>query len=92
MAKELATELPELLGSNIDDRLAWEVSVVDPLTDTDRESPEIHDVCHERLQQEGWDLAVCLTDLPVYRSDSLVVADVSERRKVAGLSLPDEDM
>jgi hypothetical protein len=44
------------------------------------------------LQQEGWDLAGCLTDLPVYRSDSLVVADVSERRKVAGLSLPDEDM
>ena len=31
-AKELATELPELLSSNIDDLLSWEVSVVDPLT------------------------------------------------------------
>ena len=55
IAKELATELPELLRRHVDDRVSWEVSVVvDPLTGTDRESPEILDVCHERLQQEGW--------------------------------------
>ena len=87
-AKELATELPELLSSNIDDLLSWEVSVVDPLTGTDRESPAILDVCYERLEQEGWDLAIFMTDLLVYRSGQLVVADVSEQRKVAGLSLP----
>jgi hypothetical protein len=89
IARELATDLPELLSRYVDDRLSWNVSVVvDPLTGTDRESPEILDGCHERLQQEGWDLAVCLTDLPVYRSGQLVVADVSAQRKVAGLSLP----
>src|SRR5215210_2900472 len=76
IAKELATELPELLSRHVDDRLSWGVSVVvDPLTGTGREAPEILDVCQERLQQEGWDLAVCLTDLPVYRSGQLVVAD-----------------
>jgi hypothetical protein len=85
ISKELAADLPKLLSSNID---AWEVSVVDPLTGTDRESPAILDACHERLEHEGWDLAVCLTDLPVYRSGQLVVADVSAQRKVAGLSLP----
>ena len=89
IAKEFATELPELLSRHVDDRVSWDVSVVvDPLTGTDRESPEILDVCHERLQREGWDLAVRLTDLPVYRSGRLVVADVSAQRKVAGLSLP----
>src|SRR5215207_7983773 len=89
IAKEIATELPELLGRHVDDRVSWNVSVaVDPLTGTDREAPEILDACHERLQQEGWDLADCLTDLPVYRSGRIVVADVSAQRKVASLSLP----
>ena len=61
--------LPELLSNHVDGSVSWDNSVViDPLTGTDRETPEILDSCHERLQQEGWDLAVCLTDLPVYRS------------------------
>ena len=62
--------------------------VVDPLTGTDREAPEILDACRQRRLSEGWDLALCLTDLPVYRSGTLVVADVSAKRGVAGLSLP----
>ena len=78
-----------MLSRQVDDHVSWNVSVVvDPLTGTDREAPEILDACHERLQQEGWDLADCLTDLPVYRSGRMVVADVSAQRKVASLSLP----
>jgi hypothetical protein len=61
---------------------------VDPLTGSGREAPEILDVCRERMLREGWDLAVCLTDLPVYRGGRLLVADVSARREVAGLSIP----
>jgi hypothetical protein len=89
IANQLVPDLPKLLREHLDNRLYWDVSVVvDPLTGTEREAPEILDVCHERLEQEGWDLALCLTDLPVYRSGRLVVADVSAQRKVAGLSLP----
>src|SRR5215204_3964526 len=89
IAKELASELPELFGRRVDDSVSWEVPVeVDTLTGTDREAPEILDVCHERMLSEGWDLAVCLTDLPVYRGGKLVVADVSANRAVAALSLP----
>ena len=40
------------------------------------------------MLSEGWDLAICLTDLPVYRGGALVAADVSAERGVAGLSLP----
>jgi hypothetical protein len=89
IARELASELPELLGGRIDDGVSWDVQVVvDPLTGTDREAPEILDECRERMLGEGWDLAICLTDLPVYRSGALVAADVSVGRGVAGLSLP----
>jgi hypothetical protein len=62
--------------------------VVDPLTGTDREAPEILEECRQKMLSEGWDLALCLTDLPVYRDGRLVAADLSSERGVAGLSLP----
>jgi hypothetical protein len=89
IAKELASELPGLLRNRVDGGVAWDVPVVvDPLTGTDREAPEILDACRKRRLSEGWDLALCLTDLPVYREGRLIVADVSAKRGVAGLSLP----
>jgi hypothetical protein len=89
IAKELASELPDLLANRVDGGVSWDVPVVvDPLTGTDREAPEILDVCRQRRLSEGWDLALCLTDLPVYRSGTLVIADVSAKRGVASLSLP----
>jgi hypothetical protein len=89
IAKEIASELPEILGSRIDGGVSWEVLVVvDPLTGTDQEAPEILDVCRERMLGEGWDLAICMTDLPVYRGERLVAANGSAKRAVAGLSLP----
>lgn len=89
VARELCEELPELLSREIDNRVSWKVSVVvDPLTGSERNAPEILDECRDRMRQEGWDLAICLTDLPVYRSGGLVVADASAARKVGGISLP----
>ena len=89
IAQELASELPDLLRSRVDAGISWDVAVVvDPLTGTDREAPELLDECREKMLSEGWDLALCLTDLPVYRDGRLVAADVSSERGVAGLSLP----
>src|SRR5215212_6434048 len=55
---------------------------------SERNAPELLDACRERMLKEGWDLAVCVTDLPVYRSGEIVVGDADATRKVAGLSLP----
>jgi len=89
IARKLGGELPGLLKKHGDGSVSWDVSVVvDPLTGTGREAPELLDACHERLKQEGWDLALCLTDLPVYRNGRLVAADASAARRVAALSLP----
>ena len=89
LAQELASVLPDLLSSRVDGGVSWDVAVVvDPLTGTDREAPEILDECRQKMLSEGWDLAICLTDLPVYRDGTIVVADVSAKRGVAGISLP----
>ena len=89
IANEIAEELPGLLAKRADATVSWAVPVVmDPLTGSGREAPEILDVCRDRRVREGWDLAICLTDLPVYRDGRLVAADVSGQRGVSGLSLP----
>src|SRR5919107_1250466 len=89
IANEIAEELPELLARRVDGGVSWEVAVVvDPLTGTDREAPDILDECRQKMLSEGWDLALCLTDLPLYRGGRLVAAGVSSERGVAGLSLP----
>jgi hypothetical protein len=81
MATELASELPDLLRNRVDGGVSWDVPVVvDPLAGPDREAPEILDACRDRREQEGRDLAICLTDLPVYRDGRLVVAGVSAKR------------
>ena len=69
IANEIAGELPGLLARRVDAAaVSWEVPVVvDPLTGSGHNAPEILDVCRERMLREGWDLAICLTDLPVYR-------------------------
>jgi hypothetical protein len=78
VAMGLASALPELLGGRVDGSVSWNVPVVvDPLTGSGRDAPEILDVCPERLLREGWNLAVCLTDLPVYRGGGLVAAIVA---------------
>lgn len=89
IGRELCTELPELLCQQVDERVSWKVSVVvDPLTGAKRDAPEILDGCRERMLKEGWGLAVCLTDLPIYRGGRLIVADASATRGVGGISLP----
>lgn len=89
VANELAGELPGLLGERVDARVSWKVSVlVDPLTGAERDASEILDECRDRSRKEGYDLSVCLTDLPIYRDGRLVVADASAAREVAVLSLP----
>ena len=58
IAQELASELPDLLSSRVDGGVSWDVPVVvDPLTGTDREAPEILDECRQKMLSEGWDLA-----------------------------------
>jgi hypothetical protein len=89
IAEELATELPKLLSQCVDDRVSWDVSVIcDPLTGSEPDAARVIDAGRERMLEEGWDLAICMTDLPLRIDGRPVVAAVSAARKVAVLSLP----
>ena len=92
--EELADELPGVLSERISDRVSWEIPTVRDTRLPDVEYGEeggdetIDDVSEWR-RHEGWDLAVCMTDLPLVRSDGrAVVAGASPRRDAALVSLP----
>ena len=89
LAQELSTKLPELLSRRVDERVSWEVSVIcDPLTGSDPDAVRVIDAGRERMEEEGWNLAICLTDLPIRTDGRPVVATVSTAYNVAVLSLP----
>jgi hypothetical protein len=89
IAAELSTELTKLLSQRVDGRASWDVSVVcDPLTGSEPEATPVIEAGRERMLEEGWDLAICLTDLPLRKDGQPIVAAVSAAHKVAVLSLP----
>ena len=92
--EDLAAELPGVLAGRVSDRVSWEVPVLRDTRLPDVEygaeggDETINDVGEWR-RHEDWDLAVCVTDLPMLRDDGkAVVAEVSPRQDAALLSLP----
>jgi hypothetical protein len=89
MARDLAAELPEVLKERVDDRVEWSVRVVtEDLTTGDQRGDRMIDRADERRRREGWDYAICLTDLPWRSGRRPLVADVSSAHRVAVLSVP----
>jgi hypothetical protein len=89
IATQLSAQLPDLLARNVDDRVSWDVSVVcDPLTGSEPDAIRVIDAGQERMLEEGWDLAICITDLPIRNGGRPVVAALSTAHNLAVLSLP----
>ena len=87
LAEQLADELPELLAERLDDQMAWRVHVGCErfdLADEDR----LLEAAYESRKREGWNLAVCLTDLPRRSGPRPIVAEASVADAVALVSLP----
>jgi hypothetical protein len=89
VAEELAEALPALLSERVSDRVRWTVPLVhDQLTHGAAGGVEMVDAVRERMLREGWDLAVCITDLPLRIGSRPVVADASATHGVAVIALP----
>ena len=94
VVEELAAELPGALSERVSDRIIWEVPTLRDTRVPDVEygeegGDETIDDVGEWRRHEGWDLAVCVTDLPLVRGDGrAVVSESSPRRDAAMVSLP----
>lgn len=88
VAAELALDLPSRLAARFPE-VSWRVDVVaDPLVVPPAPDAEIIAAARELLLERGWDLAVCLTDLPLRAQRRPVVAHASASHAVALISLP----
>ena len=87
LAEQLAAELPELLAEHLDDQVPWQIRVGCERFDLADEQ-QILAVAHQRRAREGWDLVVCLTDLPRRSGLRPILAEVSLTDRVALASLP----
>ncbi|WP_353979152.1 hypothetical protein [Salinicola endophyticus] len=89
IAAGLAEELPTLLARHTDDRHVWRVEcVTDPLIGADGTGAELIQQAARLKREHGWDYALCITDLPLFRDGRLIVAEASEACGVAVISQP----
>jgi hypothetical protein len=90
IARKLAVDLGDLLTERVDDRVRWEVRTgwgpLSPRRDGGIEA--LLDDVAQRRKDEGWDVAICLTDLPLQVERVPLVAHASARRRVGLVSLP----
>ncbi|GIF02739.1 hypothetical protein [Actinoplanes siamensis] len=86
----LAAELADRLAERVDADVLWTVregwGEVAPRRDGGVDAL-LDDLAHRRAEA-GWDVAICLTDLPLHIGRTPLVAHVSTRRRVAVVSLP----
>lgn len=89
VASLIADELPELLAHHTDDRHQWRVDcLTDPLIGADDSTADVIEQAESIKRANGWDYAVCITDLPLLRGERMALAEASENLGVAIISLP----
>jgi hypothetical protein len=95
-APGLPSDLAEQLASDLHEELTklypecdWRVPVVsDGLVTPPAPTTELIDAAHQRLLREDWELAVCLTDLPLRIGRRAVAGHASPTHRVALVSVP----
>lgn len=89
VAHHLVDVLPEALAG-VDSGRRWDVRVrIEPLVTAHQDDvATVMQLVSARLRQNGWDLAIGLTDLPRRAGTRAVVADLGIRDRVALASIP----
>lgn len=89
VAQQLAQDLPRLLAEQLHEDRSWRIDVRrEQLPSSEAQHTVMMELGTKRMRQYGWDLAVCVTDLPLRDGNQPIVADVSNSRCVVVVSLP----
>ncbi|GGS55910.1 hypothetical protein [Actinokineospora fastidiosa] len=84
LAERLSADLPERLG----EPAATVDTAQDPFESMYPDHGRLMDKATERIRATSWDLAICITDLPIRSASGPVLASVDPASRVAVVSLP----
>ena len=88
IAHRMAEDLPEVLAAQISNVVDWSIEVVDEPFEIATTFDRVIDKARSRVEGTEWDVAICITDIPISTDNGIVVADVSFQDCVALVSLP----
>ncbi|WP_199430068.1 hypothetical protein [Qaidamihabitans albus] len=89
LATALVDELPGALSDRVSDQVRWRVHVrSEPLTLNEHGKIPLVQNAREKRSREGWDLMVCLTDLPRQVGHQPIIGEFNAEHRVALASLP----
>lgn len=88
LTKVIARELPASLDKAFGPSITWSVDVLCERLPADERGPHVGDAARARKIDEGWDLVICITDLPRHDGRRAVIADVDVDDGMALASLP----
>lgn len=88
LARHVANELGDDLSARFPD-FSWQIVVKkEPLAGPQGSGEDLIKVARQRLLDKGWDLAICLTDLPLHVGRRPVTAHASAALGVGIISVP----
>jgi hypothetical protein len=88
VANQLKEELPEILNERMDEETSWTFeTMVDGVTSVAENSEVLLESVLSRQENQNWDYTLCLTDIPIFYEDDLVLARVHFEHNTAFISL-----
>lgn len=86
---KIIDRLQDGLRSKIDHEVNWDLKmVIDPLVGSAEFIHEMADKATKLKQRNDWDYVICLTDLPQFMKDYVILADINRDQKIAFIFLP----
>ncbi|GAB3724899.1 hypothetical protein [Nocardiopsis oceani] len=89
VGEQLAEDLPQLLADQVDSEQVWDAQVQrERLPPSDSRHTAMMELAETKMAEYGWDMVVCVTDLPMRSGRRAVMADMNSQRRVVVVSLP----
>ncbi|WP_017613882.1 hypothetical protein [Nocardiopsis salina] len=89
IGEQLAEDLPQLLTDQLDSEQPWDAQVLrERLPPSDSHHTAMMELAEDKMAEHGWDMVVCVTDLPMRSGKRAIMADMNSSRRVVVVSLP----